>query len=128
METKVAVKKYFLTVDWCSKGKRGIFCSKEGKAFSQDHPYTVDEAWDILRSFDLILNPESIELTEEELKAYNKWIPLAEYSNQFGIVYRKEDYQVEEHIAPNIQTVPKDSGIVVPNKESEFVEFGKEKW
>ncbi len=86
MDTKTkTLTKYFLTVDWCNKGKRGLFCDRDGNAFNQDHPYTEDEAWDILGPFDLILDPSSIELTEEELKEYNKWCPLAEYSNRFGI-------------------------------------------
>lgn len=88
METKIAEKKFFLTVDWCNKNKRGIFCSKDGNAFNQDHPFTEDEAWEILGPFDLILNPQSIELTAEELKAYSKWYPLAEYSNKYGIAYQ----------------------------------------
>lgn len=80
-----AEKRHFLTVDWCSKGKRGIFCNKEGTPFSQDHPFTEDEAWEVLGPFDLILDPQSLELTEKELKEYCKWCPLAEYSGRFGI-------------------------------------------
>ena len=85
VETKVEIKRYFLTVDWCNKDKRGIFCSREGNPFSQDHPFTENEAWNVLGAFDLILNPQSLELTKEELKTYNKWSPLAEYSNKYGI-------------------------------------------
>jgi hypothetical protein len=33
----------------------------------------------------MILNPQSIELSEDELKEYHLWYPLAEYQNQFGI-------------------------------------------
>ena len=90
MVVKTDEKKYFLTVEWCNSGKRGLFCSKEGNAFSQDHPFTEDEAWEILRAFDLILNPQSLELTEAELKNYNKWYPLAEYSNEYGIARKIE--------------------------------------
>ncbi len=85
VETKTPVKRHFLTVDRCNSGRRGIFCSNSGSSFSQDHPFTEDEAWEVLGPFDLVLSPESIELTEEELKAYNKWCPLAEYSNRFGV-------------------------------------------
>ncbi len=88
METKVAEKRHFLTVDWCNKGKRGLFTSKKGSSFSQDHPFTEYEAQEILSPFGLILNPGSIELTEEELKEYNKWYPLAEYTNKFGITIK----------------------------------------
>ena len=87
VETKTKTR-HFLTVDWCNRGKRGLFCSKEGNPFSQDHPFTEDEAWKVLDSFALILDPQSLELTEEELKTYNKWYPLAEYSNEYGIAIK----------------------------------------
>lgn len=87
METKIGTR-HFLTVDWCNKGKRGIFCSKEGAPFSQDHPFTEDEIQEVLNVFYLILSPQSLELTEEELKEYNKWYPLAEYSNEYGIAIK----------------------------------------
>jgi len=83
------VKRWFLTVDWCNDGKRGIFSSINGSAFSKDTQHTEDEMWDILDAFAIILNPESIELSEDELKEYHRFYPLAEYSNQYGIV-RKE--------------------------------------
>ena len=35
--------KYFLTVDWCSEGKRGIFYSEDGGAFPSDTQHTEDE-------------------------------------------------------------------------------------
>lgn len=82
-------KRWFLTVDWCNQNKRGIFCNKEGNSFSQTTQHTEDEMGEILGPFDLILNPQSVELLEEDLKLYNKWTPLAEYSYQYGIA-RKE--------------------------------------
>lgn len=90
MVTKVVDKRYFLAVNWCNKVKRGIFCSKTGIPFSQNHPFTEEESWNILGPFNLILNPQSLELTEEELKTYRKWYPLAEYSNEFGVAYKSE--------------------------------------
>jgi len=83
-------KKYFLTVDWCNQGKRGIFCNKNGNAFSQDEPFNEDRIWEILDCFSLVLSPESIELNEKELKKYNKWYPLAEFSNQYGYAVKTE--------------------------------------
>lgn len=80
------MKRWFLTVDWCNKGKRGIFSDIEGNAFSKDEQHTEDEMWEILGAFDIILNPQSIELSEEELKKYRRFSPLAEYSNQYGVV------------------------------------------
>lgn len=82
-------KKFFLTVDWCGKGNRGVFCSKDGNPFSKDIKHTYDDIQDILNCFYMILSPQSIEFTEEELKEYHRWYPLAEFSNQYGIA-RKE--------------------------------------
>jgi len=78
-------KKHFITVDWCSDGNRGIFCDKNGKSFHQKEPYTKQEMAKILGAFYLILNPESLAFTEEEINRYNEWTPLAEYNNFFGI-------------------------------------------
>ena len=83
------VKRWFLTVDWCNKGKRGIFANKNGNPFSKETQHTEEEMWDILDAFAMILNPQSIELSEDDLKEYRKFYPLAEYSNEYGIV-RKE--------------------------------------
>lgn len=79
------MKRYFLTVDWCNKGKRGIFSNKNGNAFAKDgEPHNEDEIWHILDCFSLVLSPKSIEFSEKEIKQYTKWYPLAEFSNQYG--------------------------------------------
>ena len=77
--------KYFLMVDWCNSGNRGVFCMADGGAFIKDQPHTEDEMFDILGPFDLILSPQSIPLTDDELKEYHYWRPLAEYSDAYGI-------------------------------------------
>ncbi len=79
-------ERWFLTVDWCDKGKRGIFCNANGNSFSKETQYTEDEMWEILGAFAMILNPQSIELGEDELKEYHLFTPLAEYSHQYGIL------------------------------------------
>lgn len=79
------MKRWFLTVDWCDKGKRGIFCNANGNSFSKESKHTEDEIWEILDAFSMILNPQSIELSEDELKEYHLYTPLAEYSHQYGI-------------------------------------------
>ena len=84
------MKRWFLTVDWCNKGERGVFCSAAGASFSKDTQHTEDEMWDILDVFAIILNPESVELSEAELKEYHLYTPLAEYSHQYGIAHKKE--------------------------------------
>ncbi len=82
-------KRYFITVDWCNKGKRGLFSDAKGNTFGKDEaPHTEDEMFDVLGIFDMILNPQSIEFDEESLKQYKTWIPLAEYSNQYGIALK----------------------------------------
>jgi len=79
-------EKYFLTVDWCNEGKRGIFCSRSGDTYwKEDSPHTADEMWDVLGCFDLVLSPQSVPLTESELKEYRRWTPLEEYSGAYGV-------------------------------------------
>ncbi len=82
--------RWFLTVDWCSKGNRGVFCSLDGKSFSQDTQHTEDDMWRILDAFSMILAPQSIALSEDELKEYNQFTPLAEYSHQYGVASKKK--------------------------------------
>ena len=86
------MKRWFLTVDWCNQGKRGIFCNlSNGSAFAKDDaPHTEDEIWNILDAFALVLSPQSIELSEEEVAQHNKAYPLAEYSNQYGYAIKAE--------------------------------------
>lgn len=83
------MEKYFLTVDWCNKGKRGIFCSKDGGAFPKERPHTEGEIWDILDCFSMVLSPQSLKFSEEELKAYNKWYPLGEFSGVYGYATKR---------------------------------------
>jgi hypothetical protein len=85
-ENKVIKKRWFLTVDWCNKNQRGIFANIDGSAFGKDTQHTEDEMWDILDAFAMILNPQSIEMSKNELSEYRKFYPLAEYQGQYGIV------------------------------------------
>lgn len=79
------MQKYFLTVDWCNKGRRGVFCDREGNGFwKEDAPHTEDEIFEILDMFEFVLSPQSLLLSEDELKEYTHFIPLAEYSYKFG--------------------------------------------
>lgn len=83
---KTLEQRYFLTVDWCSKGKRGIFCSDVGKCFSKsEEPHTDEEMNYILGPFALILAPKSELFTMAQVKQYTQFLPLAEYSLEFGI-------------------------------------------
>jgi hypothetical protein len=82
---------YFLTVDWCKDGRRGVFCDSTGCGYRKDDaPHTELEMHEILGPFWLILAPESELLTEQQVSEFTLWTPLAEYSNQFGIA-RKAD-------------------------------------
>jgi hypothetical protein len=77
-------EKYFLTVDWCSKGRRGIFCSRDGIPFSKKTKHTKEEMDDVLGLFSLVLSPESILMTEEKVRKHTRFYPLGEYNGQFG--------------------------------------------
>ena len=85
---------YLLTVSWCNNGKRGLFANRSGKVYFEDQPLNENATWQILGPFDLILDPKWIEMTEDEAKQYTMWFPLAEYQNQWGIVYKPEDVEV----------------------------------
>ena len=91
-ERRMTVVKFFLTVDWCSLGNRGIFCDSQGEAFSKDSEHTENEIWEILDCFSFVLSPKSLQLTEEEVSEYTTWIPLAEFSDEFGVALRKEQH------------------------------------
>lgn len=83
--------RYFLTVDWCKKGHRGIFCSKEGQCFRKEgEPHTQSEMLTILGPFWIILDQKSEPFTQDELAKFTYFRPLAEYTNQYGIALRKE--------------------------------------
>jgi len=82
--------KYFLTVDWCNQGHRGIFCDLEGNGFWKEFSeYTSYEMQEILGPFAIILSPKSEPFTEEQIKEYKYFRPLAEYKNQFGIAVKE---------------------------------------
>jgi len=46
--------------------------------------------FEILGAFDLVLAPKSELLTIEQVKKFTRWVPLAEYSYQYGIALEKE--------------------------------------
>jgi hypothetical protein len=82
--------RYFLTVEWCNSGKRGVFCSAAGNPFAEDDsPHTDEEMQDILGPFWMILSPKSELITKDDLTAYTLFRPLAEYSNAYGIALRE---------------------------------------
>jgi len=83
---------YFLTVDYLGKGQRGVFCNMDGGCFRKDgRPHTEEEMCDILGPFAVILAPQSIAYTVEELHEHTRWFALAEYSNEFGVVVKVEE-------------------------------------
>ena len=90
------MKRWFLTVDRCGEGRRGVFCNTRGTGYSSEIQHTRDEMGEILGVFELILNPQSVLLTEDELAEYNRWLPLDEYSQAFGVAYRKQDLRQGE--------------------------------
>lgn len=88
---------YFLTVDWCSKGTRGIFCDRKGMSPWKDgEPHTREEMWDILGPFFMILSPESRPFTDEEVAEFTYFRPLAEYKGEYGIALKEESVPIKE--------------------------------
>lgn len=86
---------FFLTVDWCKKSGRGIFCDIKGNAFWKDgEAHTYEEMWKILDAFYLILSPQSLAFTEQEVAEFTYYRPLAEYKGQYGIALREEDVPI----------------------------------
>jgi len=81
------IKTYFLTVEWCNDGRRGVFCSETGIAYRKDNnPHTDAEMMKILGPFWIILSPQSEEFSRAQLEdSYATFVPLAEYSNRYGI-------------------------------------------
>ena len=84
--------RHFLTVRWCNKGQRGIFCDNTGAPVAKDAaPFTETEMRDELSVFTMILAPESREMTLEEVAKHKWWRPLAEFSNKFGIAVQEKE-------------------------------------
>lgn len=81
--------RYFITVEWCKDGKRGVFCDAKGRPFSKETEHSTEEMNEILGAFEIILSPKSEPFTQEELKEFNQFRPLAEYTNQYGIAFKK---------------------------------------
>jgi hypothetical protein len=82
--------RYFLTVDWCERGRRGVFCNGKGQSQPQKGKHTQEEIQKILGPFWMILSPKSIPLTEKQLGEYTQWYPLEEYSSVWGIAEKEE--------------------------------------
>jgi len=87
---------YFLTVERCQNGHRGIFCDKKGGAFISQTQHTDLEMDEILGIFSIVLNPKSEAFTEDELKGFSRFVPLGEYSMKYGIALKpnKEEEQI----------------------------------
>ncbi len=81
--------RYFLTVDWCGQGKRGIFCDSQGQAIAKEMPHDADDFWRILDAFGMVLAPQSQLLLEEEVEKHVMWTPLAEFNGVYGIAVRE---------------------------------------
>ena len=98
------MERYFLMVDWCSKGNRGVFCSAAGKAFAKNgSPHTEDEIWEILGAFAMVLAPRSLLLSEDELKTYHRFVSLGEFSDAYGVALKTPSIQpVKELLPPDV--------------------------
>ena len=84
--------RYFLTVEWCNDGHRGIFCSAKGNPFSKEgNCHTEAEQAEILGHFWMILAPCSEIMSEEEVAQHTRFRPLGEYSYRYGIAVKEEE-------------------------------------
>jgi len=87
---------FFLTVDWCNKSNRGIFCDAKGHCFRKDTPHTALEIQKILGPFWIVLTPKSELFTTEQIGEFTSWHPLGEYSNQYGVALKTTE-EKENH-------------------------------
>jgi len=88
MKKKKPEIKYFLTVQWCKSGPRGVLCDRDGIGYwRRRRPHTEEEMNKKLGHFWVILDPKSEPYTFDMFKKLNKWKPLAEYRNEIGIAY-----------------------------------------
>jgi len=86
--------RFFITVEWCNDGRRGVFCNANGSTWNKvDGPHTDAEILRHLGPFWPILDGRSELLTIEQVKERNHFRPLAEYSGQCGIAMTKETYE-----------------------------------
>ena len=93
-EEIVSKGKWILTVDWCKQGYRGLFSDREGNVYWSDVAlHTEDEIFEILGMFDLVLDPKSEFVPEEDFPKYHIFIPLGEYCDQYGYVLKDEDFE-----------------------------------
>ena len=83
--------KYFLTVQRCSRGPRGILCDNHAAGYWKESQHTFEEMVELLGAFTIIFDPKSELFTEKDLKKTRTWHPLAEFKHQLGIAYVPEE-------------------------------------
>ena len=79
---------WYLTVERCNSGKRGVFAQSDGTVISDETQHTQEQMQNFLGGFGIILNPQSIEITDDELREYKNFYPLAEFNEHYGIVLK----------------------------------------
>jgi len=83
--------RFFITVEWCRNGRRGIFTRNDGNTWNKvDEPHTEVEMFDHMGVFAFILDPQSELFTIEQVKERNCFVALAEYSEQYGIAMTED--------------------------------------
>ena len=80
--------RWFLTADFLSKGKRGVFCSRTGQSPVSDTQHSDAEIQEAFGPFVVLMNAQSVEMNEAELSEYTTWVPLEEYKCQWGLAYK----------------------------------------
>jgi len=79
------MKKYYITVERCNDGERGILCDSEGKGYCKSTQHTDEEMNKMLGHFWMVLDPKSECFTKEDFMKIKRWKSLGEYNHQLGI-------------------------------------------
>ena len=82
---------WFLTVDWCKQGERGLFTDSNGKGFWESRPHTEEEMRNILFPFAMILAPQSLPFAKEDFVGVSDWHSLGEYCDNYGYAILPKD-------------------------------------
>lgn len=88
----MSTDRFFLTVEWCNDGHRGIFCSSKGNPFSKEGSrHTEAEKIEILGPFWTLLAPHSELMSKKDVAQYTRFRSLGEYTHEYGIAVKEED-------------------------------------
>lgn len=100
-------KKWYITVERNNSGIRGIFTDFHGVGFwrtEEEGQHTDDQMGEAVGLFWIVLDPKSVLISADELRNYNRFIPLGEFKGVYGIAVT-----TEQAIKYDVQRLPKAS-------------------